>query len=138
MNLVEKLLAIDKGIIEKEETKELPSKQLQKLLGEEKEVKITIKAIDGDTFTMLSADGTDENGNMMMEKAYDTTAKIVAAGLVDPDLKNKDLQKHVGAATPADAAKKIFKGEVTRIGTEISELSGFGEIETKEVEEVKN
>lgn len=137
MNLVEKLLAVDKGIIAKEEQREIVSKQMTKLLGSDKPVKITVKAIDGDTFTALSAAGSDDQGNFEIDKAYDTTAKIVAAGLVNPDLKNKDLQAHVGASDPADAAKKIFKGEVTRIGTIISELSGFGEID-EEVEEVKN
>lgn len=137
MNLVEKLLAIDKGIITKEEKKEIVSKEMTRLLGSDKPVKITIKAIDGDTFTSLTAAGTDDSGNFEIDKAYDISAKIVAAGLVNPDLKNKDLQAHVGASDPADAAKKIFKGELTRIGTIISELSGFGDIDD-EVEEVKN
>ena len=137
MNLVERLLKIDQGEIAKEETRELESKRLQKILGEKKPVTITIKSIDGDTFTRLSAAGLDDDGNYIMAKAYDTTAKIVAAGLTDPNLKDEDLQRHVGASDPADAAKKIFKGEVNNIGTQIADLSGFA-IDDQKVEEVKN
>lgn len=53
------------------------------------------------------------------------------------DLKNEQLLKHLGVATPADAAKKIFKGEINRISTEIAELSGFENEETTD-KTVKN
>ena len=45
--------------------------------------------------------------------------------------------KHLGVATPADAAKVIFKGEVHKIAAEINELSGFIN-EEKTDEEIKN
>lgn len=138
MNLVEKLLAVDKGVIEKAQTQEVPSRMLAKLLGEEKPVNITVRALSGDEFTSLSLSGTDEDGNWINEQGYDTTAKIVAAALVNPDVKNKDLIEHVGAVTPADAVKKIFKGEVNKIGSIVSEISGFSDPDEEEVEKVKN
>lgn len=48
MNLVERLLAVDKGEFDKIETKKLKSKQLSKIVGEDAEV--TIQAVDGDLF----------------------------------------------------------------------------------------
>lgn len=137
MNLVEKLLKIDKGEITKELTKEVPSKMLAQILGEEK-VKVKIKSLDGSTFTNLSLTGTDDEGNTIMEKAYDTNALIASAGIVEPDLKSEELLRHVGAATPAEAAKILFKGEVNRIAVEVSKLSGFGEVDEEEVKKVKN
>ena len=122
MNLVEKLLAVDKGEFDKIETKKLKSKQLSKIVGEDAEV--TIQAVDGDLFGGLSASGLDEEGE-------------VDYGIVDPNLKNEELLKHLGVATPADAAKKIFKGEINRISTEIAKLSGFDD-EEKTDKEVKN
>ena len=48
MNLVEKLMAVDKGEFDKIEKKEIPSKQLSKLLGND--AAVTIQAVDGDLF----------------------------------------------------------------------------------------
>ena len=132
MNLVEKLLAVDKGEFDKIETKKLKSKQLSKIVGEDAEV-----TIDGDLFGGLSASGLDEEGEVDYGRAFSTNAKIAAAGIVDPNLKNEELLKHLGVATPADAAKKIFKGEINRISTEIAKLSGFDD-EEKTDKEVKN
>lgn len=135
MNLMEKLLAVDKGEFDKIEKKELKSKRLSKLLGSS--AKVTIQAISGDLFGPLSASGLDSDGNVDYNKLFDANAKIAAAGIVDPDLKNKELLKHLGAATPADAAKKIFMGEVNKIAEEISILSGFRDEETTD-KEIKN
>ena len=99
--------------------------------------KVTIQAVDGDLFGGLSASGLDEEGEVDYGRAFSTNAKIVAAGIVDPDLKNEALLRHLGVATPADAAKKIFKGEINRISAEIAKLSGF-ESEDKTDKEVKN
>lgn len=135
MNLVEKLMAVDKGQFDKLDTKELQSKQLKKLLGEEAKVKI--QAVDGDLFGGLSASGLDEEGEVDYGRAFSTNAKIAAAGIIEPDLKNEALLRHLGVATPADAAKKIFKGEINKISAEIARLSGF-ESEEKTDKEIKN
>ena len=135
MNLVEKLMAVDKGEFEKIETTEISSKQLSKLVGEP--AKVTIQAVEGDLFGALSASGLDDEGEVDYGRAFSTNAKIAAAGIINPDLKNEALQKHLGVATPADAAKKIFKGEINRISTEIAKLSGF-ESEEKTDKEIKN
>lgn len=137
MNLVEKLLKIDKAEFEKIETKEIASKSLAKLFGVEEDVKVKVKAIDGDLFTEISATGLDKKGDVEIEKTFSTNAKIVAAGIVEPDLKDEALLKHLGVPTPAEAAKKIFKGEINKIAIEISELSGFSDDEEDE-KEIKN
>lgn len=135
MNLVERLLAVDKKEFDKIERKEIPSRQLSKLLGAE--AKVTIQAVEGDLFGGLSASGLDDKGEVDYGRAFSTNAKIAAAGIVDPDLKDEALLKHLGVATPADAAKKIFKGEINKISTEIAKLSGFNDEETTD-KEVKN
>ena len=137
MNLVEKLLKIDKAEFEKIETKEIASKSLVKLFGTEEDAKVKVKAIDGDLFTELSATGLDKNGDVEIGKAFSTNAKIVAAGIVEPDLKDESLLKHLGVPTAAEAAKKIFKGEINKIAIAISEISGFSDDEEDE-KEIKN
>lgn len=135
MNLVEKLLAVDKKEFDKIEKKEIPSRQLSNLL--KVDAKVTIQAIDGGTYGRLTAAGLDKDGNVDYDRVYDTNAKFVAAGVVNPDLKNEELLKYLGVATPADAAKKIFKGEINRISAEIATLSGFGN-EKDTDKEIKN
>lgn len=136
MNLAERLLAVDKKEFDKIGKKEMDSKQLSKLLGVS-DAKITIQAVDGDVYTSLSAGAVNKKGNFEYEKSFSVNAKIAAAGIVDPDLKNEELLKHIGVATPAEAARKIFKGEVNAISDEIAKLSGFiNEEETEK--EIKN
>ena len=135
MNLVERLMAVDSKQISEIETKTIPSKRLSKLTGQNE--MITIQAIDGDLFSSLSASGLDEDGEVDYGRAYSTNAKIVAAGVIEPNLKDDALVKHVGAVTPADAAKILFKGEVNKIAAEISKLSGF-ESEEETEKKVKN
>lgn len=135
MNLVEKLLAVDKKEFDKIERKEIPSKRLSKLLGTD--AKVTIQAVEGDLFGGLTASGLDEDGEVDYSRIFSTNAKIVAAGVVEPDLKDDALLKHLGVATPAEAAKKIFAGEINKISAEISSLSGF-ESDEKTDKKVKN
>ena len=135
MNLVERLLAVDRKEFDRIERKEIPSRQLSKLLGTD--AKVTIQAVDGDLFGGLTASGLDESGEVDYGRAFSTNAKITAAGIVDPDLKNEELLKYLGVATPADAAKKVFKGEINKMSMEIAKLSGFNDEETTD-KEVKN
>lgn len=136
VNLVQKLMEIDKRELEKMEQREIASKQLAKVLKVEKAT-IKVTAIDGDLFAELSATGLDKKGNVEIGRSFATNAKIAAAGLVDPDLKDTDLLKHLGVPTPEEAIKLIFKGEVNNIAATVAELSGFSDDE-KDEEEIKN
>ena len=106
MNLVEKLMTVDRKEFDKIEKKEIPSMQLSRLLGPD--AKVTIQAVDGDLFGGLSASGLDKNGEVDYGRVFSTNAKIAAAGITEPNLKNEELLKYLGVATPADAAKKII------------------------------
>lgn len=135
MNLVEKLKAIDQKKIDAIQTKELYSKQLSKLFGDV--TFIRIQAIDGELFSSLSGTGLDKNGDVDYNRVFSANAKIVAEGVIEPNLKDESLLKHLGVASPAEAAKKIFHGEINTISVEITELSGFlSEQETEK--QVKN
>lgn len=135
MNLVERLKKVDKKEFDKIETKQLESKALSKLLGEE--TKITIQAVDGDLYMNYSATSLDANEKVDYGKVFTFNALIVTAGVIEPNLKDETLLKHIGASTPEEAARKIFKGEINKISNEISELSGFLD-EEKTQKEIKN
>ena len=123
MNLAEKLLKIDKGEFDKEKTIQIPSRQLSELLG--KPTKITIKALNPQEVLDISASGLDDEGNPIIKKTLATNAILAAAAVVDPPLKDTDLLKHLGVATPDAAALKLFKGEVNKISIEVNKLAGF-------------
>lgn len=123
MNLAEKLLKIDKGEFDKEKTIQIPSRQLSELLGEP--TKITIKALNPQEVLDISASGLDDEGNPIIKKTLATNAILAAAAVVDPPIKDTDLLKHLGVATPDAAALKLFKGEVNKISIEVNKLAGF-------------
>lgn len=133
MNLAERLLKIDKGEFNKERTKEIPSKMLSELFGEP--TKVTIKELNPQEVLDISATGLDDEGNPIIKKTLETNAILVAAAVVDPALKDTDLLKHLGVATPDAAALKLFKGEVNKISIEVNKLAGFdiGEDTDKEL-----
>ena len=135
MNLAEKLLKIDKGEFDKKKTKEIYSKVLSETLGEK--TKVTIESVDPQYVLELSANGVDDEGNPIIAKTLETNAMIAAAALIDPPVKNPELLKHLGAATPAEAAKILFKGEVNKIAAEVNKMAGFS-IDEDTDEEIKN
>lgn len=123
MNLAEKLLKIDKGEFDKERTTQITSKMLTELFGET--TKITIKAISPQEVLDISATGLDDEGNPIIKKSLATNAILAAAAVVDPPIKDTELLKHFGVATPDALALKLFKGEVNKIAVEVNKLAGF-------------
>lgn len=121
MNLVEKLLKADKAKVEQLEEKEMVSQKLSKALGE-KNVKITIREIPPRRFNQLTAVQYDEDGTFLPERVFDAHTLICAEGIVEPNLKDKDLQTHFGASNPKELAEKLFKGECSRIAAEINKM----------------
>lgn len=137
VSLIDKLIAIDKGTFTHEETAEIRSKSLSRVLGEE--VTVKVKGLDSALYMSIAALAVDKNGRTDYVKSYDSAALMVAEGMVEPNLKDEKLQKHFGAASPKDLAKILFKGsEITDIAGKIGELSGFDADAADEEEEVKN
>ena len=72
MNLVERLIAIDKKKFDEVETKTLKSKKIEFLLGEE--ATITIQALEPDQILAFQNRVTDKKGNLRTELLYDMHA----------------------------------------------------------------
>ena len=134
MNTIDLLMKMDAGTITKVPTGEMEIKRLTELIGEKFVVKY--KALNGRRITELSQTTLDGNGNLVGGKAYDGNLILIGEAMISPDLKDKDLQKHFGAASPKDLADKLFNGgEVRKIAGEIMQLSGYG---NNTDEEIKN
>ena len=130
MNLIEKLLSVDKAKVTEKETKKIKSKKLAKLVGEDAE--ITIRELSGKRYNALQAMLYDKKGNRDMNARYDFNLMCCVYGVVDPCLK---LMEHFGASTPKDLAAILFGMETGSIASEIVKLSGLGD---DAEEEVKN
>lgn len=124
MNLVEKLMAVN--TIEKEQ-KKIKSKRLTKLVGEGAE--ITIQEISGRRFNDVKKRAAGAG-----DAEYEANLICCLHGIVEPNLKDEQLQKHFEVHTPKDLCEKLFSAEVYTIAGEIVELSGL----TDDEDEVKN
>lgn len=125
MSTVDLLLKMDAGKVTEIPTKEIEIKRLSAIAGEPFIVKVS--ALAGQRFMELAGDAVGEDGKIDYGKAYGSNAMIAVAGIVDPDLTSKALQKHFGAATPKDLVDKLFNGgELSKITDAITKLSGFG------------
>ncbi len=132
MNLIEKLIRVDKETAGKRETKKIKSKRLTKMLGEDTE--ITIQEISGRKSNDIMQMMFDSKGNKKMSALYDTNLMICVNGIIEPNLKDQTLMEHFGAATPKDLVAILFDSEASSIADSIVDLSG---LKTKE-EDVKN
>ena len=132
MNLIEKLIRVDKETAGKRETKKIKSKRLTKMLGEDTE--ITIQEISGRKSDDIMQMMFDSKGNKKMSALYDTNLMICVNGIIEPNLKDQTLMEHFGAATPKDLVAILFDSEASSIADSIVDLSG---LKTKE-EDVKN
>ena len=137
MSLVDKLMAIDKGAFAEERTGIYRVKRLSEIIGEPIDIKL--RALPGDLYVDITTRMLDKNGNPAFTKTYDVNALLVVEGVAEPNLKDESLQKHFGAASPKELAKKLFQGgELTAVANEITKLSGFSQSDEEIEAEVKN
>lgn len=135
MSLTQKLLQIDKGEFQKEKFLEVKAKSLTKIMGEE--VTLKFRALSGKEYTSLASTAMSDKGGVDYAKAYDVNALIICEALMEPSLKDKELQKHFGVASPKDLAFLFFPGkELSTLSDKVTAFSGFAEED--EVKEVKN
>lgn len=138
MNLVDRLLKADTKKADELEKGVFKSKRLAKILGmEEGTVEITLREVKSRRVNDIMAYQVDGKGRMDFSKSFDAKLMMCIEGITDPDLRNRDLQKHFGAGSAKELAEKMFGMEVTDISDEISRLSGISGEEDLE-EEIKN
>lgn len=75
-----------------------------------------------------------------MPTSFESNKYIVYNAVVEPNLKDKDLQDAYGVFDAMDIVTAIFlPGEITKIGSKLLDFAGFkGKITAKVHEEVKN
>lgn len=119
MNLVDKLLQIDKEEPKKKITGEYESKRLKEMIGDGT---ILIEKIPERKIKEYQAMIMDNRGSVNNNMIFDGMLLIDVEGIKNPNLKNQELMEHFGAATPKDLAEILFDGEIEEIGDAIVSL----------------
>ena len=129
------LMALDRDKLTEVPTERVRAKRLSEIAGED--VFVTVSALPGDRYAEISTTSV-RNGKLDFSRVYDMQSLMVAEAVKDPDLKNGDLQRHFGAATPRDLARILFPGgEIAKLADVVTQLSGYSDDEGL-VEQVKN
>ena len=119
MNTLDLLLKMD---IPNPPEAEYKIKRLSKLCGQ-------------DVIFKLRALSYSRTAEIIRQNPEDMNVHIVLAGVVDPDLRSKELMEKYNAPTPAEMLKKmLLPGEIEDVSRAIEKLSGY-RVDT--IEEVK-
>lgn len=139
MNALEKLLKADAEKITEKPKKTIEIKRLSKVLGSKFE--ITVEALDADLLAEISESHTEytKSGKVKSTDNFGIGVDTIVNATVEPDLRNKELLKHFGCATPNQLVTKLFlAGEMGKISETISSLCGVETSQNEIDEEVKN
>ena len=111
MNLVEKLLQLDKKDVRNSKTGTYKSGNMQQLVGDPT---ITIQEIDAERLMELQTLPLDKAGNYNFQQGYAANLMTVAEGVINPDLKSKELQEHLEQSMPLILRKFCLKQKCRR------------------------
>ena len=106
-------------------------------------LKFKIRPMSGDEFGMFQKACTKINMNgKKRETSFDSgkyNVMCIVNCCLDPDFRNAEFLKKVGAVTPEQAVSKVLlAGEIVELGNQISSLSGFDIDINEEIEKAKN
>ena len=136
MNLYEQLLKADQEKAREYATGTYKSKRLARVLGQDKPVEMKIREVDIETIKNIQQYSTRRDGTLDRNKTFDSNLMLVAEGVVDPDLKNEELQKHFNAADAVELAGILFRFESAFIADEIIKLSNMSRTDIEDT--IKN
>lgn len=136
-NLVDRLMKADKAKAGEMRTGVFKSQKLADIIGETEPVEIKIHEIKGRRLQALQCEQIGNDGKVDFDKSYDAELKICIAGISDPNLKDKELQKHFGCSLATELCEKLFNSEVPLIADEIANL-GIKINDKKTEDEIKN
>lgn len=136
-NLVDRLMKVDKAKIGEMRTGVFKSQKIADIIGETEPVEIKIHELKGRRMNALQSEQIKNDGTVDFEKAYDTQLRICVEGISEPNLKDKELQQHLGCSLATELCEKIFNSEVSLIADEIVNL-GIKINDKKTENEIKN
>lgn len=140
MSLLQDFLVENAGVSEKEH-EVIVSKRFKDKDGNL--LKFKIKPVTGEQFSdyqkkCSSFEFQGKKKTMQLDSGRFNNM-IIINHCIDPDFRNSDFLKKIGAQTPEQAVSKLLlAGEVVELSQRISEVSGFDIDINEEVENAKN
>ena len=138
MNLVEQLLKADAKKADELATDVFKSNRLAKILGLKEAVEVSIQEIPSRRLNEIAGYSIDGKGNFQFEKSYDANLMACIEGVTEPNLRDKDLQRHFGAKNAKELCEKLFAAESKDLSDAIAALSDANKEGEDKEEEVKN
>ena len=131
-NLINILLETDPEKLARKTKKTIEIKRLSEIIGTP--FLVTVNAIAGERYSEFAGNTMDEDGEVDYALVYNMNLMVALEGMLSPDMRNADLQKHYGCATPKELMEKLFNGgEIAKIADEVTKLSGYGDDTEKKV-----
>ena len=138
MSVLSLLLNADAKKIEEKKTVKMEIPRLSAALGAPFELEL--QPIDPELYSEIqeSAVNLDKKGGLKSINSFILSVRTCVEGIKEPSMKNKELMKKFGAATPNDLVKKLFlSGEISDISQKIGQVNGYASQEDTD-EVVKN
>ena len=133
MNLIDKLMKIDAGLVKKNE-----GTLVMKLKRIGEEVEFNCIEVDSEKATQLDEESLNlsMNGNVELS-TFNTKIKLILLGC--KDLRDENLMAHFGCQSPKDLIKRLLtKEEIGKLADYISNLGGLDEKGEDDIENIKN
>lgn len=115
---LKELLSADTEKFKEQPEDIVKSDVLSKKLGTEAYVKV--RGIKPRAYENIVAPATDNDA-----KQFDAKLMMLVEGVVEPNLKDKELQTYFGARTPKELAEILFGADANTIFIRIGQLSGY-------------
>lgn len=123
MTVTEMLLKADAKKVEEMKEGTFKSEMLARALGKEGTVEIKIREIPPKKLAEYMDGAVTQGDDLPLPTLFESSKKIVLAGVVDPDLKDSNLKDHFGCKMAIDLVEKLFRNEVYAISEAIQKLS---------------
>lgn len=115
---LKELLSADTAKFKEQPEDVIKSEVLSKRLGTDAYVKV--RGVKPRVYENIIRPATDNDN-----KQFDAKLMMLVEGVVEPDLKDKDLQNYFNARTPKELAETLFGADANTIFVRIGQLSGY-------------
>jgi hypothetical protein len=114
------------------------SRRLGEKLGLKEPAEVVFREIPQRRGTEILHRQLNKKGDLDLSKSFDVELFLIIDSVVEPDLRNKDLQSMFKASNPKELAELLFGNEVKALSEAILDVSGLSDDAEKDEDLVKN